>query len=331
METRRVLLTGGCGYVGSALVPTLLERGHTVTVLDAMMVEGVPLPSSPRLEVVRGDIRDSTLLERLLGGQDAVIHLAFVSNDPEYALDPALGEAINGVAFRSLVALSQRQGVRRFIFPSSCSVYGQAKEAAELSEEAPTAPLTAYARFKLECEQHLRALDSKDFQTVCIRAATVCGYSARLRLDLLVNRMVAEAHHRREIVIQRPDSIRPCIHIQDLAELYAGLLERPLDGISGQVFNAAFENRTALETGRVVQELMGGDVTLKPGESSRDARSYRVSSRKLAQQWGFTPRRTLEDTVRELRRAFEEGWLSEPWTADRYYNKQAQRRLALVP
>ncbi|MET0402677.1 MAG: SDR family oxidoreductase [Cystobacter sp.] len=333
MPARRILVTGGAGYVGSALVPALLERGHTVTVVDVMMVEGVAFPASPALSVVRGDIRDAPLMERLLRGQDAVIHLAFISNDPEYALDPALGESINWEAFRSLTGASRRQGVRRFIFPSSCSVYGRAEagQGEGLTEDAPTAPLTDYARLKLRCEQHLRSLAGPDFCPVSLRAATVCGPSPRLRLDLLVNRMAAQAYHQREIPLQGAERIRPCLHIQDMVEFYCALLSLPDAPLCGQVFNAAFENRTARDTAELIREELGADVRIVADAPTRDERSYRVSSRRLHETLGLAPRRGTREAVRELKRVFAEGGLPEPWTTARYYNKQTQLRIPLRP
>src|SRR5947209_5057818 len=184
-----VLVTGGAGYVGSVLVPRLLAEGYRVKVLDLYVfgehvLDGVK--NHPRLKQIKGDLRDTSLLRHELPGCDAVIHLACISNDPSFELDPALGRSINYDCFFDLVDIAEESGVHRFIYASSSSVYG-IKEEPNVTEDLPLQPLTDYSRYKALCEEILQRYQAPDFTTVTVRPATVCGYSPRLRLDLTVN------------------------------------------------------------------------------------------------------------------------------------------------
>jgi len=320
----RVLVTGGAGFTGSVLVPRLLEEGAAVTVVDKL-VYGNHLPEHPSLRVVLGDVRDGALLARVIPGHDAVVHLAFVSNDPEYELDPRVGDAVNWRAFAPLVDLSRRSGVTRFVFPSSCSVYGSAK-GDDVDEEHPPAPLTAYAQMKMACEGVLAERASKDFCCAIVRPATVCGVSPRQRLDLTINRMVAEGHARRGVIVRNPGRIRPSIHIRDLAELYVTMLRAPEGAVNGRVFNAAYENRTVLESAAIVRDRLGADVHIASKEDG-DQRSYRVSSERLRTEIGFAPRATVADAVRELAGALDANLLPDPLGAPDYYNMRMEKRV----
>ncbi|MDP6032198.1 MAG: SDR family oxidoreductase, partial [Alphaproteobacteria bacterium] len=172
---KKIFITGGSGYVGAVLVPHLLKRGYFISVLDLMIFGEDVLPSHPNLNTVKGDIRNQALLEKLIPGHDAVIHLACISNDPSFELNPALGKSINLDAFRPLVIISKNNGVQRFIYASSSSVYG-IKEEPNVHEEMTLDPLTDYSRYKADCEKILAEYQSVDFTTVTIRPATVCGY-----------------------------------------------------------------------------------------------------------------------------------------------------------
>ena len=178
---KNIFITGGAGYVGAILVPKLLKQGYNVTVLDLMIYGEDVLPNHPNLKKVKGDIRDQALLKKELAGQDAVIHLACISNDPSFELNPSLGKSINLDAFEPLVQIAKQSGVKRFIYASSSSVYG-IKETPNVTEDMPLEPLTDYSKFKAECETILAKYQSPDFTTLTIRPATVCGYSPRLRL-----------------------------------------------------------------------------------------------------------------------------------------------------
>ena len=178
MQFSNIFVTGGGGYVGAVLVPRLLKEGYRVTVLDLMIYGEYVLPTHPRLNVVKGDIRNQTLLEEIIPGHDALIHLACISNDPSFELNPDLGKSINMDAFRPLVEISRQLGVARFIYASSSSVYG-IKEEKDVHEGMSLEPLTDYSRYKADCEQVLLELAAPGFTGVTIRPATVCGYSPR--------------------------------------------------------------------------------------------------------------------------------------------------------
>ena len=205
---KKIFVTGGAGYVGAVLVPDLLKKGYEVTVLDLMLYGEEVLKPHRNLQCVKGDIRDKQLLSKLLQGHDAVIHLACISNDPSFELNPELGRSINLDAFRPLVEISQSAGIKRFIYASSSSVYG-IKDEPNVTENMKLEPLTDYSRFKADCEKILNEYQSKNFTTVIIRPATVCGYSSRQRLDVVVNILTNLAYHKRKISVFGGQQLRP--------------------------------------------------------------------------------------------------------------------------
>lgn len=324
-EIRTVLVTGGAGYVGAVLVPKLLARGYHVKVLDLCLFGEDVLPlGSPGLELVRGDLRDQDLLRGALRAVDGVIHLACISNDPSFELDPALSRSINYDAFEPLVALSRAAGVRRFVYASTSSVYG-VSDKPNVTEDHPLVPLTDYNKYKGMCEPILQTYQADDFTTVTIRPATVCGYSPRLRLDLTVNILTNLAVNNRRITIFGGSQRRPNIHIEDISDLYVDLLAMPSAMIAGKTFNCGYENHTVAELGQMVHDtvlrempdLAPIDVSTSP---SNDLRSYHISSEKIARELGWRPKRTVEDAVVDLCRAFRAGKIPDSLTEIRYYN-----------
>src|SRR6266446_6420286 len=229
METRfkQVLVTGGAGYVGSVLVPKLLAAGYGVTVLDLFLYGDEVFDgarSNPKLRLIKGDLRHLPTVEGALAGCDAVIHLACISNDPSFELNPELGKSINYDAFPVLVDLSRDAGVKRFIYASSSSVYG-IKEDQNVTEELPLEPLTDYSKYKALCEDVLLQKKAPGFTTLILRPATVCGYSPRLRLDLTVNILTNYAVNSGKITVFGGGQKRPNIHIDDMAACYLRLLD----------------------------------------------------------------------------------------------------------
>src|SRR5258705_1772341 len=258
MSNMHVLVTGGAGYVGAVLVPKLLTQGHRVTVLDLYIFGDQVLKAvsgHPGLREVKGDIRDRRLLERELTGVDAVIHLACISNDPSFELNPGLGKSINYDAFFPLVEISKDKGVSRFIYASSSSVYG-IKEEESVTEDLPLEPLTDYSKYKALCEEVLLKAQAPGFTSLILRPATVCGYSPRLRLDLTVNILTNLAVNKRVITIFGGTQKRPNIHVEDIADLYVDLLDRPDEHIAGKTFKAAYQNRTVADLGEIVRSVV---------------------------------------------------------------------------
>jgi len=329
--TRAVLVTGGAGYVGSALVPRLLDLGHRVTVLDWYLYGADVFAEQarhPRLRELRGDIRDRALVERALEGVDTVIHLACISNDPSYDLDPALGKSVNADAFRPLVVSAKRAGVERFIYASSSSVYGVRSEP-EVTEELALEPLTDYSKYKAECERILEEEREAGFCTVTLRPSTVCGYARRLRLDLVVNILTNHAIHLGKITVTGGDQMRPNVHVADMVDAYVHLLDQPVAKIDGEIFNVGSENHTVLELARIVQRALGGSVPIEVVPSN-DPRSYHVSSEKIRRQLGFSPRRDVERAVLDLKQAFDTGKIENPLTNPLYFNIRRMQEARVV-
>lgn len=336
MSIKNVLVTGGAGYVGSVLVPRLINEGYRVKVLDLYLYGEDVLDSvkdSPNLEQIKGDIRNQALLEKSLQGVDAVIHLACISNDPSFELNPDLGKSINFDAFEPLVKISKKQGVQRFIYASSSSVYGVSDEP-DVTEDHPLRPMTDYSKFKALCEPILLQEQAETFTTVVIRPATVCGYSPRQRLDLSVNILTNHAINTGKIKVFGGTQKRPNLHIEDMVDLYLQLLREPAERIAGKTFNAGYQNLQIARIASVVQNVVEAQMPDKsPLEiittSTDDLRSYHISSDKISHELGFVARRTIEDAVSDLCKAFKDGKLPESMTHSRYFNIKKMQEVDL--
>jgi len=329
-DIRTILVTGGAGYVGSTLVPKLLGKGYRVKVLDLYIYGEHVLDvvkDHPNLEQIKGDIRDRRLLERVIPGCDAVIHLACISNDPSFELDPQLGKSINYDAFFGLVDESKANGVHRFIYASSSSVYG-VKVEENVTEDLPLQPLTDYSKYKALCEEILLKKREPGFCTLILRPATVCGYSPRLRLDLTVNILTNHAVNNRLIKVFGGQQMRPNIHIEDMAALYVQALEWPDERIDGRIFNAGYENRRVAEIAATVRQVVGPDVQIVTTPTD-DNRSYHISSEKIKRELNFVPKHSIEDAVRDLVAVFGAGKIPNSMTDIRYYNIKTMQALCL--
>lgn len=320
---KNVLISGGAGYVGTLLAPQLLAAGYDVAVYDIMHY-GCELKPRPRLKIIAGDIRDTANFRDACWGVDTVIQLACISNDAGFELDEQLSEQINFKCFEPMVMAAKEQGVRRFIYASSSSVYGYS-DAPSVTEEHPLVPLTLYNKFKGLCEPLLFKHQSKDFVCVTIRPATICGYSPRQRLDLSVNILTNHAVNNNTITVFGGEQQRPNLHIQDMCDLYKLLLELPDEKIAGETFNAGYQNQSIMEIAKIVKNVVQeefpekGDIQIVTTPSN-DTRSYRITSDKIAAKLGFKPKRTIEDAVRDLCRAFKEDKLPNSMTDERYFN-----------
>jgi len=324
---KNIFITGGAGYVGAVLTPKLLSKGYKVTVLDLMIYGEDVLPNHTHLKKIKGDIRDQKLLKEILPGHDALIHLACISNDPSFELNPTLGKSINLDAFEPLVKISKESGVQRFIYASSSSVYG-IKEEPNVNEDIALDPLTDYSKFKMRCEEILNQYQSENFTTLTIRPATVCGYSPRLRLDLTVNILTNLAINKGEITVFGGEQKRPNIHIEDMTDLYILLLELPKEKISGKIWNAGYENHRVKEIAQMVKNVVGDKVNIIT-TSTNDNRSYHISSEKIKKEIGFVPKHTIEDAVKDLKNAFEKGLIPNSFTDEKYFNVKLMQKMEL--
>ena len=326
----KILVTGGAGYVGSVLVPKLLEKGYKVKVLDLYLYGDDVLDSvknNPNLEQIKGDIRDKNLLEKIIPGTDAIIHLACVSNDPSYELNPELSKTINYDAFIPLVEISKKNKVKRFIFASSSSVYGIKKEE-NVTEDLPLEPLTDYSKYKALCEKILLETQSPGFVVTIVRPATICGYSPRMRFDLTVNILTNLAYNKGQITVFGGEQKRPNLNIKDMVNLYTQLLEEPDEKISGEIFNVGYENHTVMEIAELVKKTVS-EITGKEIEIIRtptdDLRSYHISSEKIKKKLSFIPKYTIVDAIKEICYYFKQGKLPNSLTDIRYFNVKTMK------
>jgi nucleoside-diphosphate-sugar epimerase len=331
---KTVLVTGGAGYKGCVLVPKLLKAGYSVIVFDLMLFGDQGLAPHPNLQIVKGDIRNVGEYAPLLMGVDSVIHMACISNDPSFELNPELSKTINFDCFEPLVKASKAAGVRRFVYVSSSSVYG-VSDATEVTEEHPLVPLTEYNKYKGMCEPLLLKHQSPEFTTVILRPATVCGYSPRMRFDLTVNILTNHAVHRGLITVFGGAQKRPNIHIEDITDLYVQILQHPDEIVAGQTFNVGYENHTVSQlaqiTKSVVESEYPGRETIRIETTpSNDNRSYHVSSRKITERLGYRPKRSIEDAVRDLCDAFRATKFSDSMSNDSYVNVKTIKGLGLI-
>lgn len=324
---KKIFITGGAGYVGSILTPYLLENGYSVTVFDLMIYGKDVLKNNNNLEIITGDIRDTNLLEKKIPGHDTLIHLACISNDPSFELNPKLGKSINLDAFEPLVKIAKNSLVSRLIYASSSSVYGVKKEQ-NVNETMSLEPLTDYSKFKADCEKILFKYKSADFTPVVIRPATVCGYAPRQRLDVVVNILANLAFHKKEISVYGGKQLRPNIHIFDMARAYEYLIKADKEIVSGEIFNAGYENQTVSHLASQVKKIIGDDVKIKYIESN-DNRSYHISSTKIKKILGFETKKTIEDAIKDLKDAFTSKKLTDTLTNEKYFNIKRMNNLNL--
>ena len=324
---KKIFITGGAGYVGSKLVPKLINLGHQVTVLDLMIYGEDVLDKNEKLKTIKGDIRNQNILDQYLPGHDTLIHLACISNDPSFELNPTLGKSINLDAFEPLVQTSKNNEISHFIYASSSSVYGIKKEK-NVTEDMPLEPLTDYSKFKGECEKILNSYSSNNFVTTTIRPSTVCGYAKRQRLDLVVNILTNHAYHNREIKVFGGEQLRPNVHIDDMVDSYVALLNADPKIINKEIFNVGFKNQSVNELALNVKSVIGDDVKIVNTKSD-DNRSYHVSSQKIKEVLGFETKNSVRDAVVDLKNAFEKKLLTNTFNNEYFFNIKRMNSIKL--
>ncbi len=329
-QFKRIMVTGGAGYVGSKLIPVLLENGYAVNVLD-LYIYGKDVFGSyhghPNLTEICGDIRNPEAVRKAMTGCDAVIHLACISNDPSFDLDPELGKSINLDSFRPMVRIAKELKVKRFIYASSSSVYG-IKDEPNVTEELSLEPLTDYSKYKAECEEILKEEFAPGFEAVIVRPSTVCGYSSRLRLDLTVNILTTHAYFNKKIKVFGGKQLRPNIHIQDMCDAYLCFLAAPKEQVDGKTFNVGYQNLAVEDIAKMVKDTFSEDIAIEV-QPTNDNRSYHVSSEKVKKELGFTPKYTVLDAINDLKAAFEQGLVTNPFNNEVYYNIKQMQQIGL--
>lgn len=317
---KRVLVTGGAGYVGSVLTGKLLENDYKVRVIDLFLYDPHSLDvykDEKNLEVVTGDIRDEATVKEVCKDVDVIIHLASISNDPTAELDESITKSVNYDCYPLLLKTAKESGVKRFINASSSSVFG-IKHEENVTEELEPEPITTYSKYKALSEKLVNEASSPDFVTVNIRPATICGYSPRQRFDLTVNVLTKSAITKGVITVHGGEQMRPNVTMEDITDLYISMIEIEGEKINGDTFNYGFENLKVIEIAEMVQETLSQDVEIKI-EPVVDQRNYHISSKKIIDKLGIRPQYTIVDMIEQLEDAFNAGKFPNP-DDDKYSN-----------
>jgi nucleoside-diphosphate-sugar epimerase len=327
-SVREVLVLGGAGFLGSTVVARLLERGFKVRVLDSFLfgegaLEGVK--GHPDCELVRGDIRNIGVVVKAMKGCDAMVHLAAIVGDPACEENKQLAMEVNRAATRMLADVARGCGVRRFIFASSCGVYGASDSC--LNETSEVNPLSIYAQTKVDSENILTASKAPGFAPTILRLGTLFGLSARMRFDLVVNLFVERAASSGKITVLNGEQWRPFLHIQDAASAVIACLEATTGAVSGEIFNvgSASLNLQIEQLGAAIARVIPNTEIVRI--ENADRRNYRVSFEKIERVLGFRCERTLESGIEEIYQAIRSGQISD-YTHDQFNNQTAMRAIA---
>lgn len=329
MEKRKVLIIGGGGYVGTELQRFLLDRDFQVRVLDTFWYkDGIQAELTKvfesGIEYIRADVRDRGAMVNAMVGITDCIHLACISNDPSYELDPKLSESINYLAFKTFVEALNQSEINRIIYASSSSVYG-VKTEPNVTEELSCEPRTDYSRFKVACEADLLSTVRKGITTSILRPSTVCGVSNRQRFDLVVNALTINALVNGVINVDGGEQYRPNLHIKDMLRAYVTLLDAVSELIDREIFNVAGENMKVIDIARKVQQKIDKSIEIKITPVIDD-RSYRVSGEKILKVLNFSPEFDVDDAIEDIKQAYLSGKF-ENTTDEKYYNLKTMKRI----
>lgn len=330
---RRILVIGGAGYIGSALLPKLLEKGHKVRLLDMLLYGTEPIKDvadHPNLELIQADFRQVDKIVEATRDVDTVVHLGAIVGDPACALDETLTVEVNVMATRMVAEVAKGMGVRHFIFASTCSVYGKSDE--ELDERSALRPVSLYARSKIASEKVLAGMVDETFMTTVLRFGTIYGLSGRTRFDLVVNLLTAKAISEGKITVIDGDQWRPFLHVDDAALSVFTVMEAPPATVANETFNVGSDsqNYTIEQVGELVRERVPTAELIK-STSGADPRNYRVSFKKIARQLGFAPKWTLEKGIEQVIEAFKTGHIAD-YKAPEYSNAKflSEQGVALI-
>jgi nucleoside-diphosphate-sugar epimerase len=321
----KILVTGGAGYIGSTLVRILLSEGHQVRVLDSLLHGGDALLgvwADPGFQFVRGDISDHRVFKPALDGVEAVVHLAAIVGDPACARKPELAKAINLQSSLALIEESQRSGVKRFVFASTCSNYGKMSDANQyVDEDSELQPVSLYAETKVAVEKALLASGrAGDWSPTPLRLATIFGVSSRMRFDLTVNEFTMEMLTRKHLKVYGEQFWRPYVHVRDAARAMQLVLSSPAEKVAGRVFNVGStdQNFQKLQLVEMIRPFVP-DAAVEFVHKTEDPRDYRVSFSRISDQLGFKITRTVAQGIEELAHLVRSG-IIQNFADERYRN-----------
>lgn len=328
---KKILVTGGAGYIGSVLTANLLSKGFKVRIFDRFMFGGESLLSSisnKNLEILEGDVRDRDRLKIAVSGVDSIIHLAALVGEPACRENPKVTKEINHKATEGLASLAKENGIDRFIFVSTCSNYGISKANEKATEESELNPLSLYAETKIEAEKFILGLTSANFHPTVLRLATIFGLSPRMRFNLMVNEVAREAAMNGKFSVYNKNAWRPFLHVQDASNAFLTVLQSSSNQISGEIFNVVGENIQKAYLIELAKKL-NPQLKIEVRENGKDdKRDYRVSARKIMDKLGWKPRITVKDGFWEIFNAVRNNLFLNPyefrynaWFDNKVFNK----------
>lgn len=313
-EIKKVLLIGGAGYFGSVLSRKLLEKGYRVKVLDNLIYgqQGIKdLVHNQNFEFQKGDIRDISQVIDAIKDVDAVIHLAAIVGDPACKVNPKETLETNYLATKIITEACKYFQINRFIFASTCSVYGESSLPEDkLTEESSLNPVSLYAETKIKCERAILEAVDGNFSPTILRMATLYGLSPNMRFDLAVNLMTAKAIFDKKIIVFGGEQWRPWLHLEDAAQAYIACLEKPIDKIKGEIFNLVSENYRVLEVGQIINSFCP-EAELEISKETNDRRNYNVCFDKICQALNYQPKKKIADGVDEIRKTIKNGLIKD--------------------